>query len=135
MNEMFINKLIELNQKALKNNDVPVSCLISKNNKIISYAYNKKIKNKDPFAHAEILAIRKAAKKLKTYNLSDCEIYVTLFPCKMCQEVINEARIKKVHYILNKNKDIVNTTKYIKIKTEQEIKFSKELSEFFYDKR
>ena len=94
-----------LNKKAIKHNEVPVSCIITKDDKIISKAYNNKITKHDPTAHAEIIAIRKAAKKLKTWNLNECRLYVTLYPCKMCLDVINEARIKEVYYILDNEKD------------------------------
>ena len=92
----IIDELIKLSNKALLNNDVPISCIIVKDNEIIAKDYNKKIKNNDPLAHAEILCIKKAAKKLKTNNLNDCEIYCLLYPCGMCREVIKEVRIKKV---------------------------------------
>lgn len=135
MRNKIIKKLKKLNKKALKNNDVPVSCIIVKNKKIIASAYNKKNKKNNPFAHAEILAIQKAAKKLKTYNLNDCELYVSLYPCNMCKEVINEARIKNIYYILNKNKNINNTAIYKKMECYEYIDFSKELSNFFINKR
>ena len=73
MKEKIVKKLIELNNKAISDDEVPVSCIITKENKIISYAYNSKIKNKSPLDHAEVIAIKKAAKKLKTWNLNDCE--------------------------------------------------------------
>ncbi len=135
MKNKIIKKMKKLNKKALKNNDVPVSCIIVKNKKIIASAYNKKNKKNNPFAHAEILAIQKAAKKLKTYNLNDCELYVSLYPCNMCKEVINEARIKNIYYILNKNKNINNTAIYKKMECYEYIDFSKELSNFFINKR
>ena len=135
MQEKIIQKLYKLNEKAIKNGDVPVSCIITKNNRIISYGYNKKNKNHDPFGHAEIIAIRKAAKKLKRYNLSDCTLYVTLFPCDMCKSVINECRIKKVFYILNNNKKYNNTIKFSKIKLKNEQVYSDQLTNFFINKR
>ena len=115
MKAEIIENLIKLNKKAFKNKEVPVSCVIVKNNKLISKAYNSKIKKHDPTAHAEIIAIKKAAKKLKTWNLNDCELYVTLYPCKMCIDVINEARIKKVYYILDSTKETEVTIKFNKL--------------------
>ncbi len=126
--------LRKLNIKAKKNGDIPVSALIIKNNKIIAKAYNKKIKNNNPLDHAEIIAIKKACNKLKTYNLNDCELYVTLKPCKMCEEVINECRLKKVYYYLDQNKIINNTINYIKLE-DKNMYFFKEIKEFFKDKR
>ena len=111
----MINKLIKLNKKALKNGDVPVSCIILKDNKVISTGYNMKVKKNDPFAHAEIIAIKKASKKLKTFNLGDCEMIVTLKPCSMCEAVILESRLKKVSYILDKEKEINNNVQYNQI--------------------
>ena len=133
MNEYY-NILKKLNYKALKNGDIPVSALIVYKNKIIAKTYNKKYKNNDPFAHAEILAIKKAAKKLKTPNLSECDMYVTLYPCNMCKEVISESKIKNVYYYTDNDKIINNKTQYIKIEDENAY-FSNELSDFFKNKR
>lgn len=124
-----------LNKKAIKHNEVPVSCIITKDDKIISKAYNNKIIKHDPTAHAEIIAIRKAAKKLKTWNLNECRLYVTLYPCKMCLDVINEARIKEVYYILDNEKEINNNVKITKINSEKNEYFQEELKRFFKNKR
>lgn len=124
-----------LNKKAIKHNEVPVSCIITKDDKIISKAYNNKITKHDPTAHAEIIAIRKAAKKLKTWNLNECRLYVTLYPCKMCLNVINEARIKEVYYILDNEKEINNNVKITKINSEKNEYFQDELKGFFKNKR
>lgn len=124
-----------LNKKAIKHNEVPVSCIITKDDKIISKAYNNKITKHDPTAHAEIIAIRKAAKKLKTWNLNECKLYVTLYPCKMCLDVINEARIKEVYYILDNEKEINNNVKITKINSEKNEYFQEELKGFFKNKR
>ena len=124
-----------LNKKAIKHNEVPVSCIITKDYKIISKAYNNKITKHDPTAHAEIIAIRKAAKKLKTWNLNECRLYVTLYPCKMCLDVINEARIKEVYYILDNEKEINNNVKITKINSEKNEYFQEELKGFFKNKR
>ena len=130
----YIELLKKLNKKAIKNGDIPVSAIITCNNKIVSKSYNKKYNKSDPFAHAEILAIKKACKKLQTPNLSDCEMYVSLLPCNMCKEVIKESKIKKVYYLTDKTKIVNNKIEYIKI-NDQDSYFSKELSDFFSDKR
>ncbi len=135
MKENIIKKLKKLNKIALKHNDVPVSCIIVKNNKIIAKAYNKKEYLKNPIAHAEILAILKAAKKNKSWNLNDCELYVTLEPCNMCKTVINEARIKKVFYILKKTKKINDTVLYQQINDADNKYFNEEIKQFFVNKR
>lgn len=127
----YIDILKKLNKKCI--NDIPISCIIVKNNKIISKGYNTKYRKNDPLGHAEINAIRNASKKLKTSNLKDCVIYVTLKPCKMCQEIIQECRIKKVYYYLENNKNINNTVKYIKIDNENN--FDDDIINFFKQKR
>ena len=132
---MNIYKILKnLNIKALNNEDVPVSCLIIKDNKILVKEYNKRNKNNNPFDHAEILAIQKAAKILKTYNLSDCILYTTLKPCKMCEEVIKESKIKTVIYILNKTTQNNNKINYYKIDDNKGY-FEKEIKDFFKQKR
>lgn len=136
MDILKIEKLLTiLNRKAIRHNEVPVSCIITKGEKIISKAYNKKITKHDPTAHAEIIAIRKASKKLKTWNLNECKLYVTLYPCKMCLNVINEARIKEVYYILDNEKEINNNIKIVKINSEKNNYFQDELKRFFKNKR
>ena len=126
--------LEKLNNKAKENGDIPVSCLIVYQNKIIAKAYNKKYKNNDPFAHAEILAIKKACKKLNTSNLIECELYTTLYPCPMCREVIKESKIRKVYYYTESEKIITNKVEYIKI-DDKNNHFSSELKAFFKYKR
>lgn len=129
MNNKIIQKLYKLCDKAAKNKDIPVSCIIIKNEKIVSSAYNRRVKDNDPLAHAEILAIKKAGKKLNTYNLIDCTLITTLYPCKMCREVIKEVRIKKVIYLAENNKEINEKIEYIKYDDNNE--YSKRLKEFF----
>jgi len=91
-------------RKCFNKDEVPVACVLVKDGRVIAYDHNKKEEKKDPLAHAEILCIRKASKKLKTWNLGDCELYVTLEPCEMCKAVIDEARIKKVYYFNKSHK-------------------------------
>lgn len=130
----YLKILKQLNKKAIKNGDIPVSALIIYNNKIIAKAYNRRYKDNDSLGHAEIIAIKKASKYLKTPNLVDCEMYVSLYPCDMCNEVIKESRIKKVYYFAKKEKNINNTISYIKLDDEKSY-FSSELSSFFKNKR
>ena len=130
----YIEILKKLNNKAKNNGDIPVSAIVIYKNKIITKEYNKKYKNNDPFAHAEILAIKKASKKLKTPNLSECEMYITLSPCNMCKEVIKESKIKKIYYFTENKKIINNKIDYIKIDDDKNY-FSKELTAFFNNKR
>ena len=131
----YINILKQLNKKAITNGDVPVSCIILYNNKIIARAYNKREYKKNPLLHAEIIAIEKAAKKLKTWNLSECIMISSLKPCNMCKEVIIASKIKEVYYILDNKKIINNKILIKKISTNEYKYFLDELKDFFIDKR
>ena len=84
--------------KALSIDEVPIGAIIVKDNKVIASAYNKKETLNDPTAHAEVLAIKKACKKLNSWHLDGCVMYVTLEPCSMCAGAILQARIAKVYY-------------------------------------
>ena len=79
-------------------NDIPVGCVIKLNGKIISYAHNRREEDNDVTAHAEILAIQAAQKKLGTSRLNDCEMYVTLEPCPMCAWAIIQSGIKTLYF-------------------------------------
>jgi len=97
-NIFFMQQALKCAQKAFAIDEVPVGAVIVKDNKIIAKGYNKSIKNKDTSAHAEIIAIRKACKKLDNYRLNDCVMYVTLEPCLMCVGALVWARVKKVYF-------------------------------------
>ena len=84
-------------QKAFDRGEIPIGAIIVKDNKIISTGYNTREKTQQALNHAEIIAIKKACKKLKSWRLNDCEMYVTLEPCVMCAGAILNARISKVH--------------------------------------
>lgn len=88
---------------AFNKNEVPVGAVIVKDGKILAKAHNKKEEQNDVLSHAEILAIKKASKKIGDWRLKDCVMYVTLKPCSMCLSVINQSRISKVFYILEDN--------------------------------
>ena len=83
-------------EKAYKKLEVPVGAIIVKNGEIIARAHNQKETKFDTTKHAEILAIQKASKKLKSWRLIDCEMYITLEPCQMCAGAIVQARIPEV---------------------------------------
>lgn len=118
----FIKEALKEAQKAFKKNEVPVGAVITKNNQIISKAHNLVISKNDPTAHAEILAIKAASKKLGTPRLDDCDIYITLEPCAMCTAVISLSKIKRIFYCLNdekfgaveSNPSIYNNSSYFK---------------------
>lgn len=91
-------------EKSIKLGDVPVGAVIVEKGKIIAKAHNTKEQKKIVTRHAEINAVEKACKKKKNWYLNDCEIYVTLEPCKMCMGAIEHARIKKVIYAAPRDK-------------------------------
>lgn len=95
-------KALEQAQIAKKNGEVPIGAVIMKNEKIISAAFNQKEKLNDPTAHAEIMAVRLACKKLKNWRLIDCKIYVTMRPCLMCLHAIKNARINEIVFAINR---------------------------------
>ena len=83
---------------AASRNEVPVGAVIVKNEKIVASGYNQVIGLLDPTAHAEIIAIRKASRKIKNYRLIDCHLFVTLEPCLMCAGTIFNARLSSVTF-------------------------------------
>lgn len=118
MKEKYSKEIIKLAKIAYKKGEVPVGAIITKNDKILARAYNKIETSKDATMHAEILAIKKASKKLKNWRLNDCEMYVTLEPCTMCSSAIELSRIKKVYYLVKRDKEIsIKKSKYIHYNT------------------
>ena len=130
MDKKITKILYKLAVKAYKKNEVPVSAVIVKNNKIISKAYNKKNIKQNVFLHAEIICLQKAYKKLKRWNLNDCIMYVTLEPCNMCKEAIQNSRIDNVIYFTPKSN--LNNT-YKKTRYEQMYDTNKDIQNIFHD--
>lgn len=95
--EKFMKEALKEARKAYNKQEIPVGAVIVKNGKIIARAHNLKEINQSALAHAEILAIKKANKKLENWRLIDCEMYVTLEPCTMCIGAIISSRIKKIY--------------------------------------
>ena len=99
---------IKLSQKNLKTHDGgPFGAVVVKNGKVIGCSANCVLKNNDPTAHAEIMAIRAACAKIKSHDLSGCELYTSCYPCPMCLGAIIWANIKTVYYG-NTKKDAAN---------------------------
>jgi len=94
-----MNRALELAQQAGESGEVPVGAvIIDQNNQLIAEAQNRKERDFDPTAHAEILALRKAGKILKNWHLNTCTLYVTLEPCPMCTGAILQARLGLLVY-------------------------------------
>lgn len=81
---------------AFRHGEVPVGAVVVKDGKVISRGYNRRESDRDPTAHAELIAMRRAAKKLNSWRLTGCTLYVTLEPCPMCSGVIINSRIDRV---------------------------------------
>ena len=108
MDDKFMNYALKEAQKAYKKMDVPVGCVIVYNGKVIARGYNKREKDQNVIKHAEIEAIDKACKTLKSWRLNDCTIYTTLFPCPMCASAIQQSRISKLVYLNDTNNKVLN---------------------------
>ena len=85
-------------QQAFDQGEVPIGAVVVLDGKVIARGHNRRSKNQIATAHAEIEAIEKACKKLKSWRLPDCELYVTLEPCPMCMGAVLNSRIKKVYF-------------------------------------
>lgn len=96
--EKFMRAALRQAQRAEEHGEVPVGAVIVCDGKIIARGCNERETKYDPTAHAEVVAIRKAAKKLGRWNLSDCDLFVTLEPCVMCSGAIVYSRIAGVYY-------------------------------------
>ncbi len=138
MEKYMIEALKEAN-KAFSINEVPIGCVIVKDNKIISRGYNKKESTNLATSHAEIIAINKACKKLNNWRLLDCTLYVTVEPCLMCCGAIIQSRIKKVVYgTSNENYGAVELLEKNNIEVEKNVLQNKcllVLQEFFKKRR
>ena len=97
MQEEFMQEALKEAKKAYKKLEIPVGVVIVKDGQIIARAHNMKEEKKDTTKHAEIIAIQRASKKLNSWRLNDCEMYVTLEPCPMCAGALIQSRIKKVY--------------------------------------
>jgi tRNA(adenine34) deaminase len=99
---MTVPSFMDLALKTAKNagnaGEVPIGCVIVRDFEVIATAGNRTLTDRDPTAHAEILAIRQAAEAIGTERLVDCDLYVTLEPCTMCAAAISFARIRRLYY-------------------------------------
>lgn len=94
--EKYMKEAIRQAKKAGEAGDVPIGCVIVYEDKIIARGYNKRNAKKTTLAHAELLAIEKASKKMGDWRLEECTMYITLEPCQMCAGAIVQARIPRV---------------------------------------
>jgi len=94
----FMDLALKAAQNAEKSGEVPIGCVVVRENQVIASAGNRTLTDRDPTAHAEVLALRAAAKALGSERLTDCDLYVTLEPCTMCAGAISFARIRRLYY-------------------------------------
>lgn len=96
IDEKFMKEAIRQAKKAYKIGEVPIGCVIVHDGKIIGRGYNRRTIDKNTLAHAELMAIRKASKKMDDWRLEECTMYVTLEPCQMCSGAIVQSRMTRV---------------------------------------
>ena len=143
----FMDRALKQAQLAYKKGEVPVGAVVVKDGEIISRGYNLRENTNDPTAHAELIAMKKASKKLDSWRLTGCTLYVTLEPCPMCSGVIVNSRIDRVVFGAYDQKAGCCTTLYHLCNDERfnhraeilggvnEEKCAKILSDFFKEKR
>jgi tRNA(adenine34) deaminase len=98
MPQSFMDDALSEARAANEAGEVPVGCVIVRNGAVIARAQNRTLTDRDPTAHAEMLAIREAASALGSERLTDCDLYVTLEPCAMCAAALSFARIRRLYY-------------------------------------
>jgi tRNA(adenine34) deaminase len=96
LDEQYIRNAIDLARDAAKRNEVPIGAVIVRDGVLLAASANRTVRDQDPTAHAEMLAIREASSKLDRWRLDDCTLYVTLEPCAMCAGAIVLSRMKRV---------------------------------------
>lgn len=94
----YMRKAIAVSKKSVQNGGGPFGAVIVKDGEVIAASNNRVTKDNDPTAHAEVMAIRKACKKLKTFDLSGCELYASCEPCPMCLSAMYWAHIDRYYY-------------------------------------
>ncbi|HWV52378.1 nucleoside deaminase [Pseudorhodoplanes sp.] len=98
MSKSFMDQALDLARAAAGAGEVPVGCVVVRDGEVIAGGANRTLTDRDPTAHAEMLALRQAARTLGTERLTDCDLYVTLEPCAMCAGAISFARIRRLYY-------------------------------------
>ena len=98
MKNKFMLSALKCAERALKEGEVPIGAVVVLDGKVISRGHNRRTKRQIATAHAEIEAIEKACKKLGSWRIPECELYVTLEPCPMCMGAVLNSRIKKVYF-------------------------------------
>ena len=98
MDERWMRIALDEAKQALSEGELPVGCAIVKDGALVAAAHNEREQTSDPTAHAEVVAIRRAAEALQSWRLENCELYVTLEPCPMSAGAISQARLTRLIY-------------------------------------
>lgn len=114
MDLKYMDMAIEEAKKAFEEDEVPVGCVIVKNNQILALTHNRKEQMNSATKHAEILAIDEASSKLNNWRLDGCDVYITLEPCPMCASALKQARVSHIFCGLS-NSDFRNYEIVLKI--------------------
>lgn len=122
MDKKYMKMALRQAQKAYANMDIPVGVVIVKDGEVIARAFNRKHTKKDPTCHAEILAIKKACKKINDFRLEGADVYVTLEPCLMCYGALLSARVKRIIFgAYDKRFGILDLQKHIQFNHNAEV--------------
>src|SRR5581483_12379410 len=98
MTKSFMPLALDEARAAQAAGEVPIGCVIVRGSEIVASAGNRTLRDRDPTAHAEMLAIRQEAASIGSERLTDCDLYVTLEPCTMCATAVSFARIRRLYY-------------------------------------
>ena len=101
----FMREALRAAARAPGHRDVPVGAVIVRDGEVVSRAHNRREADSDPAGHAELIAIRRAARKLSSWRLDGCTIYVTLFPCNECTKLLIQSGIRRIVYLSDKYHD------------------------------
>jgi tRNA(adenine34) deaminase len=98
VDEQWMKEALRQAERALQAGEVPVGAVVVSQNKIVGQGFNRNLLDRDPTAHAEIIALREAAANIGNHRLLDCELYATIEPCAMCAGAITHARVRRLVY-------------------------------------
>ncbi len=132
-NDFFMEKAMGVARSGIDNKEIPVGAVVVENEEIIGEGYNMQKAENDPTAHAEIVALRKAAELKGNFRLDGCNLYVTVKPCLMCREAIKRARIEIVFFASPQAREATHTPQYVRL--EEYSDKSTELIRSFFKKR
>lgn len=123
--EYFMGKALDQARKAMAEKEIPIGAVIVKDGQIIARAYNQREGRQDASLHAEMTAIKGACKKLSSWRLDGCDIYVNLEPCPMCAGAIQQARIRKLYFGVKQDKSgaVVSKTRILDLNLNHKVDY------------